>query len=207
MCSGGGSSLVERCPEGSIPDSASLTDAIAQAQGTLGLIHHKEQGAVHPAGKVARKQLLRSPEGVSCLWIGLAAFPPQEVNSGKQHLLTLRYQHWCVASYIESSGLAEGPLSMDTMRLLQRLGGALDNSRCMKKAQEPVCNRLQTAAQPAVRCHTVVYVPRQKVHFSPEPSVRCRTAELLNTHYALIGASRTEVPPLTTWIASYWDFR
>ena len=195
ICSGGGSSLVERCLEGSIPDSASLTDAIAQAQGTLGLIHHKEQGAVHPAGEVAGKQLLCSLEGVSCLWIGLLAFPPQEVNPGKQHLLTLRYQHWREASYTESPGLAEGPLSMDTMRLLRRIVGAFVNVLNTRKAQRPVCNRLQTAAQPAVRCHTVAYAPRQKVRSSPGPSVRCRTAELIDTPLCFYRSKQNRSPP------------
>ena len=66
MCFGGGNSLVERRPEGGVPDGASLTNAIAQVQGALGLVHHKEQGAVHPTGKIAGKQLLCSLKGISC---------------------------------------------------------------------------------------------------------------------------------------------
>ena len=204
-CSGGGSSLVERCLEGSIPDSASLTDAIAQAQGTLGLIHHKEQGAVHPAGEVTGKQLLRSPEGVSCLWIGLLAFPPQKVNPGKQHLLTLRYQHWCMASYVESSGLAEGSLSMDTMRLFRRLVGAFDNVLTRERLRD-LCV-IVCRLQPSLQCAVILLSMRVVRRCVPLQGPQCAAGQQSSSihHYALIVASRTGIPPLTTWIASFRD--
>ena len=63
--------------------------------------------------------------------------------------------------------------------------------------------------QPSLQCAVILLSMRLVRRCAPLQGPQCAAGQQSSSihQYAFIVASRTEVSPLTTWIASFWDLR